>query len=204
MTGTILRFLGRMLSAMAAALPAVAVLRLLGMRRLRRRGLTTTPWHEAGLWAFLLFLAGLAALTVIPRSWQWIGLSWDRVNLSPFRVFRESAVLWQRSGSPEYFVINVLGNILIFLPLGFFPCLLWEDRGRGLLRGTGWALLASLCVELCQLPQDRGTDIDDLWLNALGGALGCGLYRLVKRLRPGAVEKFRVKSSTAAEKESRR
>ena len=142
---------------------------------------------------FLLFLAGLAALTVIPQNGGWTGLGWDRVNLVPFRVFRESAVLWRRTGSPEYFVINVIGNIAIFLPLGFFPCLLWEDRGRGLLRGTGWALFASLCVELCQLPQDRGTDVDDLWLNALGGALGFLLYLLVRRLWPRGVGRCRVR-----------
>lgn len=189
----IFAFLLRMLPAALAALPAVAVLRFFGVRRLRQAGLDTTPWHEAGLWAFLLFLAGLAAITVVPQGWQWTGLSWDRINLIPFRVFRESFILRRATGSWGYFVINVVGNIVMFLPLGFFPCLLWGEGKSGLWRGTGCALLASLCVELCQLPQNRGTDVDDLWLNALGGALGFGLYWLVSRRWPRMAERFRVK-----------
>ena len=66
---TIFAFLLRMLPAALAAVPAVAVLRLFGVRQLRQAGLDTTPWHEAGLWAFLLFLAGLAAITVVPQGW---------------------------------------------------------------------------------------------------------------------------------------
>lgn len=189
----LLAFLLRMVPAMAAAVPAVAVCRWIQVPRLRAGGVDTTLCHEAGLWAFLLFLAGLAALTVIPQRWQWVSLSQARVNLTLFRVFRESAILHRATGSWGYFLINVVGNIVMFMPLGFFPCLLWEDRGRGLLRGTGWAFFASLCVELCQLPQDRGTDIDDLWLNALGGAWGFLLYWLLKRLWPGLPERFRLK-----------
>lgn len=169
----IFAFLLRMLPAALAAVPAVAVLRFFGVRRLRQ--------------------AGLAAITVVPQGWQWTGLSWDRINLIPFRVFRESFILRRATGSWGYFVINVVGNIVMFLPLGFFPCLLWGEGKSGLWRGTGCALLASLCVELCQLPQNRGTDVDDLWLNALGGALGFGLYWLVSRRWPGVAERFRVK-----------
>ena len=191
----IFAFLLRMLPAALAAVPAVAVLRFFGVRRLRQAGLDTTPWHEAGLWAFLLFLAGLAAITVVPQGWQWTGLSWDRINLIPFRVFRESFILRRATGSWGYFVINVVGNIVMFLPLGFFPCLLWGEGKNGLLRGTGTALSASLCVEFCQLFQPRAADVDDLWLNALGGALGYGVYQAIRRLRPGWADGWRVKPS---------
>lgn len=186
----ILLFLLRMLPAMAAALPAAVIFRLWGTRRLAKAGLATTPWHEAGLLAFLLFAAGLAAITVLPQGWRWTAPTWERVNLLPFRVFRDS--LWEyRAGNHLYFLINILGNIVMFLPFGFFPPLLWR-RMDGLLQGTGTALGVSLCVELCQLFQNRGTDVDDLWLNALGGALGYGLYRLFCRLWPGFTEKFRI------------
>lgn len=186
----LLPFLLRMLPAMAAALPAAVIFRLWGMRRLTRRGLTTTPWHEAGLLAFLLFAAGLAAITVLPQGWRWTAPTWDRVNLLLFRVFRDSLREY-RAGNRGYFIINIFGNIVMFLPFGFFPPLLWR-RADSLWRGTGTALGASLCVELCQLFQNRGTDVDDLWLNALGGALGYGLYRLFLRLWPGFAKKFRI------------
>ena len=190
--GRVTGFVLRMLPVMAAAVPLVAAARLAGAYRLKNHGLTTTLRHEAGLWAFLLFLAGLAAVTILPPGGQFIPPSWSRVNLRPLVVLADSLAA-MRAGDGMYFVINVLGNILMFLPLGFFPCLLWGEGKNGLLRGTGAALSASLCVEFCQLFQPRAADVDDLWLNALGGALGFGLYWLVSRRWPGVAERFRVK-----------
>ena len=179
---------------MAAAVPLVAAARLAGAYRLKNHGLTTTLRHEAGLWAFLLFLVGLAAVTILPPGGQFIPPSWSRVNLRPLVVLADSLAA-MRAGDGMYFVINVLGNILMFLPLGFFPCLLWGEGKNGLLRGAGAALLASLCVEFCQLFQPRAADVDDLWLNALGGALGYGVYQAIRRLRPGWADGWRVRPS---------
>ncbi len=190
--GRVAGFVLRMLPVMAAAVPLVAATRLAGAYRLKNHGLTTTLRHEAGLWAFLLFLAGLAAVTILPPGGQFIPPSWSRVNLRPLVVLADSLAA-MRAGDGMYFVINVLGNILMFLPLGFFPCLLWGEGKNGLLRGTGAALSASLCVELCQLFQPRAADVDDLWLNALGGALGYGVYQAIRRLRPGWADGWRVK-----------
>ena len=36
--------------------------------------------------------------------------------------------------------------------------------------------LISLAIELAQYPLERGTDIDDLWLNTLGALLGWAVY----------------------------
>lgn len=193
MMARVFRFLLRMLPSMAAAAPVIALARYFGIRRLGRRGLATTPRHEAGLWVFLLFLAGLAALTILPRNWVFTAPDWGRVNLRPLRVFRDSWVLWRGREDGSYFVINVLGNILMFLPLGLFPRLLWGEKKFGLLRSTGAGLAASVYIEFCQLFQNRGTDVDDLWLNALGGALGYGVYWVLRRGWPEWVEGFRVK-----------
>ena len=192
--GRVAGFVLRMLPVMAAAVPLVAAARLAGAYRLKKHGLITTLRHEAGLWAFLLFLAGLAAVTILPPGGQFIPPSWSRVNLRPLVVLADSLAA-MRAGDGMYFVINVLGNILMFLPLGFFPCLLWGEGKNGLLRGTGAALSASLCVEFCQLFQPRAADVDDLWLNALGGALGYGVYQAIRRLRPGWADGWRVRPS---------
>ena len=37
-------------------------------------------------------------------------------------------------------------------------------------------------MNFCQLPLDRGTDIDDLWLNTLGAALGYLVFLLCRRI----------------------
>ena len=79
----------------------------------------------------------------------------------------------------------------MFLPFGFFPVLLW--------RGSTWkrALVTGLCVtgfiECWQLLVGWAFDIDDLWLNTLGAMTGFWLLRLLERLAPAQVEKFRVR-----------
>jgi glycopeptide antibiotics resistance protein len=191
--GQIAGFVGRMLAAMLLVAPVILVLRLAGVRRLARRGLSTTWSHEAGLWLFLLFCAGLAALTVVPGEKGWSFPDPGRINLVPFAVFRQSLAIFRAGGGWGYFLINFVGNIVMFAPLGFFPPLLWRlGRGR-LWISVGAALGASLFVEVCQLFQNRGTDVDDLWLNALGGVLGFALYLLIEKAAPEAAEGCKVR-----------
>lgn len=110
---------------------------------------------------------------------------WDQVaaqiNLVPFRTLRLFADLLD-SGVRSYIVmavINLGGNIIMFIPLGFllprvFPKL--HTLIRVLLATT----LIIIAVEIIQLFTLVGScDIDDLILNVLGSALG---YLLHKRI----------------------
>ena len=77
--------------------------------------------------------------------------------------------------------VNLAGNVIMFVPLGFFPPLLWE-RFRKLWRCLLWGGAVIVCVELTQLVSRVGSgDFDDLLLNVIGIAMGYGLYRLVAR-----------------------
>jgi len=77
--------------------------------------------------------------------------------------------------------IIFLGNIFLFFPFGFFL--------RGLFRRKGWVSIAicagfSLLMEICQWIFAIGrSDIDDLLLNTLGGALGVLAVILLGALR---------------------
>lgn len=100
-----------------------------------------------------------------------IGLDHQRaLNLIPLRTIR--------AGAGD---IIFLGNIFLFFPLGFFL--------RGLFRRRAWVSLAlcagfSLSMELCQWVFAIGrSDIDDLLLNTLGGALGVLAVLLLGALR---------------------
>ena len=120
-----------------------------------------------------------------------LAIAWGqslRLNLVPFRIFTDSLA----SGA-DYFILNFLGNSGMFFPIGFFTALLWARPT--LLKSAGAGFLYSLAIELCQLPLDRGTDIDDLLLNTLGAALGYWLFLLFRKLWPGCVERCRVRSS---------
>lgn len=73
------------------------------------------------------------------------------------------------------FVKNILGNILLFLPYGYFVTSLVNNRKfwpTALL-----TIIISITIEIVQLNIGRTFDIDDVILNTCGGVLGYYLYR---------------------------
>ena len=107
----------------------------------------------------------------------------------PFRVNLTPITHILRYRRKRDILLNVYGNIFLFLPTGFILPLVYKRLDRF------WKVVAagaglSLCIELLQLPFSvRSTDIDDLLLNTLGVALGFALYALVSRLGKKAAHK---------------
>lgn len=94
-----------------------------------------------------------------------------RYNLQPFQEIRRFIKYRDILGF-KYFFINVFGNVLAFMPLGFFIPALGNLRKNGLLVILICFSL-SLLVEVIQLVFKLGSfDVDDLLLNTLGGLLG--------------------------------
>ena len=111
---------------------------------------------------------------------------WDQVqqnmNLTPFHTIRLYVRLFLNSERPvlvKVAAVNLLGNVAMFIPLGFllpkaFPRMnrLWK-----VLLTTALTITA---VEIIQLLGMVGScDVDDLILNVCGAALG---YWIVKRI----------------------
>ena len=75
--------------------------------------------------------------------------------------------------------VNLLGNVLLFIPLGLFPPLLYPEMQKFwkiILQAAGTMTV----VELAQMLLLVGTcDVDDLILNVAGAALGYGLFRII-------------------------
>lgn len=184
---TIWPYLERMTPAALLAVAAYGLSWPVRRGRLRRLGQETTALHEGFLVVFMMFLAGLLWLTVLPRiTWTDGRLVFQEegiggINFKPFVIFRQSKILAQQ-GVKSYFFINFWGNILMFVPIGLFPALLWR-QGRWW-KGVLFGFLLSMTIELCQIPISRGADIDDLWLNTLGAAVGYFLYWLISRAFP--------------------
>lgn len=113
------------------------------------------------------------------------GTYWERlqnnVNLVPFRTIKEFIHTISVTTSPDlirHSVINLAGNVVMFVPLGFFPPCIWNAL-RSFARCMLGVAACILIIELIQLFTLLGScDVDDLILNMVGVAIGYGLYRL--------------------------
>ena len=80
----------------------------------------------------------------------------------------------------RYAVVNLVGNVIMFVPFGFLTTTLWvrfHPLWRCLLQ---WGMIIA-CVELIQLFALVGScDVDDLMLNVLGIGIGYGLGRWIQ------------------------
>ena len=165
---------------------------------------------------FVVFCAGLAALTLFPANlWAyvfdrlfcgktyfrmvWGDLTWtdfypsweETVSQIPYlpnmlTPFEEISRALNRKS--YWLLFMLLGNIIMFMPIGFFPALLW--------RGWRWwkSLLAGFCtsasIEFIQFFIGRSTDIDDVILNTTGALAGFWIFCLMKAIFPNFTQKF--------------
>lgn len=85
---------------------------------------------------------------------------------------------------------NLAGNVLIFVPFGFFMPM--ASRYRNFFITVFYSFGLSFCVEIFQLVTKVGTfDVDDLLLNTIGGTIGYITFAICNwiRRRHGAKRK---------------
>ena len=129
--------------------------------------------------------------------WQRVGGSsyityWEvlrtNLNLVPFRTIQEFMAVMGRGIESNHealvriAIVNLLGNVLMFVPLGLFLPHLWPrlHTFRCFLMSVAAVILI---VELVQLFSLLGSfDIDDLILNVLGAAIGFWIYKLISAM----------------------
>lgn len=111
----------------------------------------------------------------------YLGQLASRINCIPFHTISRFVRCLLPPFRPRAFriaAINLFGNILLFLPMGFLPPMIWEKQAR-LWKVLVTGLIVMTAVELLQLFLLVGTcDIDDLILNGIGIAIGYGFYKL--------------------------
>lgn len=103
-------------------------------------------------------------------------------NLVPFKEVMRF-INYRSVLGPDAVMLNLLGNIVAFIPYGLFIPLL-QHKQRHIWRIIILSFDFSLLVELLQLVSKRGSfDVDDLILNTIGGAIGYGCFVLADRIR---------------------
>lgn len=158
----------------------------------RRKGLQVNCYQEIIRWLFVCYLTGLINLILVPRNlWSHIffflkngylagGLDpmfSGSINLIPTFIkclMGEYTIgRWVRE--------MLAGNLLMFVPLGFFlPLVSARVKSRNILK---IAVTIPIAAEVIQLVIGRNFDVDDLLMNFAGIILGYILLTVVYNIR---------------------
>ena len=104
-----------------------------------------------------------------------------RYNLELFKEIKRFIIYRRELGAFAVFT-NLFGNILIFVPFGFF--LPMGSKRRSFFVTLFYSFGLSLCVEIFQLITKVGSfDVDDLLLNTIGGVIGYILSAVCNMVR---------------------
>lgn len=104
-----------------------------------------------------------------------------RYNLT---LFKEITRFWKMRYTYGWHVtiVNLLGNIVCFMPFGFLlPTISKKNIFKNFLSVTCMAMLFSISIETAQLVAKVGAfDVDDIFLNTIGGLLGYIAMKVTK------------------------
>ena len=109
--------------------------------------------------------------------WKTVSLNY---NFVPFVTIKKyvGILIHGRHSLYSHAIINLFGNILMFVPMGYLIPMIWRSM-RKFLACFAVCVLVIVTVELIQLFTLVGScDIDDLILNLAGISLGFFLFRL--------------------------
>ena len=131
---------------------------------------------------FLLYVGFLIYFLFLAEWYGRTGVSEEyRYNLELFREIKRFIIYRDQLGAFAVFA-NLAGNILIFVPYGFFISM--ASRSRGFFISLFFSMGLSLCVEITQLFSRVGSfDVDDILLNTVGGVVGYIIFLICNAIR---------------------
>ena len=141
---------------------------------------------KSALWGgrvlFLIYLAGLCYFLFFAENYGRVfRRETYRYNLVPFKEIERFWKYRRELGIHSFY--NLAGNILGFMPAGFFIPKLWKNQ-RGFFFTMFVTFEMSLLVEVLQLVFKVGSfDVDDLMLNTLGAVIGYLVFLICNAIR---------------------
>jgi glycopeptide antibiotics resistance protein len=138
--------------------------------------------HEKiGLVLFGVYLVLLVYVMFLSEDFGRTGHKGYYYNLVLFREIRRFYEYRETLGM-RAFLLNTAGNVVCFLPFGFFLPVVTRF-GEKWYRTVLASFLMSLLIETLQLTLRIGSfDVDDMFLNTLGGTLGYIAARILGAL----------------------
>lgn len=183
-------YIVHMLGYMIVALPIYMVMRIIFIKRRKQ---SFDKKREIMLAIFTLYIVAIASQTIIPKWVMGVDIDtgkfffdvymsngWVGTNTIPFRTISGYLKVNEyMDGWDSIAIANLLGNIFLFSPIGFFVPLLWRrmDSFKPILFiGLG----VTCFIEGTQYFIGRSADIDDIILNTIGVIVGYGVYLVWK------------------------
>ncbi|MDT8860571.1 VanZ family protein [Alkalihalobacillus sp. MEB130] len=130
---------------------------------------------------FLIYIVALFYVTLF--AWNYgaslgpAGPGGRNYNVIPFRSIYRIAVFSPQLSDP---IRILVGNVILFLPLGFLLPALWRKAQSFVVMLT-ISFSVSFVIETSQfLFTQRVANVDDLILNTLGGCIGLQLFFFVR------------------------
>ena len=124
----------------------------------------------------------------------YIMLLFELVTTTDFESFSNNFIpfkeIFRYSITSKLFYRNVIGNIILFVPFGYFIsyyCKLNKKWYLGIVI-TG---ITSLTIEIIQMGIGRSFDVDDIILNIIGGLIGYLLYYFSEKIFSKYNDKFK-------------
>ena len=137
-----------------------------------------TLYQELLTLSFIIYILCLFQIVTFQDT-----VSWSSNNFIPFReIFR------YHIGS-RLFLKNVLGNVLLFMPFGFFSSYYLKFKKPWVILGL--TLVTSFSIEVIQMSIGRVFDVDDILLNIVGGYFGYLIYSVISRIGDRAPDFFK-------------
>lgn len=199
----ILDYLADMLVTLTAAIPLYALIRFALFKLNKKRA--GMP-QELLLAVFVIYLVWLASETVFPELVFEIRDVGGQKTLRLFEPFMSAAERLRTNTAINFIplrtmkryihfknigrsMVNLVGNVVIFIPLGMLIPLLWKKM-RSFFKVSAVGLACTCCIEFIQLFIGRSVDIDDIILNLTGAMAGYAIALLCMKYRPALRRKY--------------
>lgn len=144
--------------------------------------------RETVMLLFFLYCVSIFSQTIIPNFSMIDGriifnttTAYSRSNFIPLKTI---LLYYDQLNGPLATIAfyNLAGNIVLFIPFGFFIPLLWP-KCNGWVKMHVVAFIIPLFIECTQYFIGRSIDVDDVLLNALAIVIGFILYKVLQRMR---------------------
>ena len=148
---------------------SIVIIVSLRLTYLIKKRLHLTIYKELLMLSFIIYILCLFQVVTFQDD-----VSWSSNNFIPFReIFR------YKIGS-RLFLKNVIGNLTLFLPFGFFTSHYLDLKKPFPIFVL--TVIASVSIELVQMSIGRVFDVDDIILNVIGGIVGFYIYSLIRTI----------------------